>query len=177
MTDIRGAHLSECECYRYSLWRAWGKGPNAFNRLVFVGLNPSTADQTVNDATVRKWIGFAKRWGYFGFTAVNLFAYRATNPKDIPPIMSSVGMFNDVELEKCFKSALMIVPCWGRSDKLHRFLRYRVTDVAATLRNYHRKTYCLGFTNQGDPRHPLMLPYTTELVPWPKRPNIEELAS
>ncbi len=75
-----GAHLSPCRQYRYRLWRDWDPGAG---RCVFVGLNPSTADEHTDDPTIRKCVGFAKRWGFGAIDMVNLFAYRSTSPKGL----------------------------------------------------------------------------------------------
>ncbi len=71
------AELSKCRAYRYALWRTWDESkPFA----MFVGLNPSTADELEDDPTIRRCINFSKLWGYGGLCMVNLFAYRATDP-------------------------------------------------------------------------------------------------
>ena len=74
----RGADISPCGRYRYSLWRKWGPGATC----MFVGLNPSTADETADDPTIRRCMAFARDWGYGALCMANLFAYRATDPAD-----------------------------------------------------------------------------------------------
>lgn len=74
-----GANLSECRRYRFSLWRIWDE---ALPYALFIGLNPSTADETANDPTITRCINFAKDWGYGGIYMANLFAYRATDPSE-----------------------------------------------------------------------------------------------
>lgn len=167
---IRGATLSECERYRYRLWRSWtAPGTSAAaQRLIFIGLNPSTADATVDDATVRKWTGFAKRWGYGGFTAVTLFAWRATEPSALADAADPCGRLNELELMRGFAKPALLVPCWGALTKLPPRLRGQAAVVSAMLRRYRYRVRCLGYTTGGDPRHPLMLPYATTLVPWPQ---------
>ncbi len=74
------ATLSNCRRYRYDLWRRWDDSkPFA----MFIGLNPSTADETLDDPTIRRCINFAKSWGYGGLCMTNLFAFRATDPADM----------------------------------------------------------------------------------------------
>jgi hypothetical protein len=81
-----GAEFSDCGTYRYALWRTW----NALQPgVLFVGLNPSTADATTDDPTIRRCIGFAKRWGYGGITMANVFAYRATDPREMTVLAPS----------------------------------------------------------------------------------------
>src|SRR5688572_12557148 len=77
ITPGSGARFSECGTYRYVLWRQWNE---VNGDVAFVGLNPSTADDEKDDPTIRRCIGFAKRWGYGGVVMLNLFAYRATRP-------------------------------------------------------------------------------------------------
>ena len=84
----KGARFSESRTHRYALWRIWEKGAPM---VMFVGLNPSTADETQDDPTIRRCIDFAKRWGYGGLYMLNIFAFRATNPKDMKAAADPVG--------------------------------------------------------------------------------------
>ncbi len=86
----RNAHLSICRRYRYALLRRWGEGKNA----MFIGLNPSTADETADDPTIRRCVSFAKAWGFGGLCMANLFAYRATNPADMLMQADPIGPDN-----------------------------------------------------------------------------------
>lgn len=86
------AGISECGTYRYWLCREWSPG---LDSLVWLMLNPSTADATQDDPTIRRCMGFARRWGYGGITVVNLYAYRATNPRDLLTAADPVGPEND----------------------------------------------------------------------------------
>src|SRR5262245_35048856 len=74
-----GAEFSDDRVYRWRLWRRWDHGP----MLMVVGLNPSTADEHTDDPTVRRCIGYAKRWGYAGLRMLNVFPYRATDPREL----------------------------------------------------------------------------------------------
>lgn len=76
----KSAILSDDRKYRYSLSRVWDESKN---KVMFIGLNPSTADETEDDPTIRRCINFAKSWGYVGLEMTNLFAFRATAPKDM----------------------------------------------------------------------------------------------
>jgi hypothetical protein len=75
-----GAELSACRTYRYRLWRQWDAD---LAPVVWVMLNPSTADESADDPTIRKCIGFAQRWGYGGIEVVNLYAYRSPDPRQL----------------------------------------------------------------------------------------------
>ncbi len=89
---IRDAVLSECEQYRYVLYRQWDK---SLDTITYIGLNPSTADAHKDDQTIRKLIEFTKRNGYGGFAIVNLFAYRATKPRDLLVCQEPIVEEND----------------------------------------------------------------------------------
>jgi hypothetical protein len=154
----RDAYVSLCGQYRYWLTREWGDGP----RLTWVMLNPSTADADTDDATIRKCVGFARRWGYGGFAVVNLFAWRATNPREVPEPSRAIGSENDATILR-MSEGRDVVCAWGLVPRaVHRA---RVAEVLGMLRN--RRVTCLGTTEDGQPRHPLMLAYATERVPYP----------
>jgi hypothetical protein len=107
-----GAEFSDCGTYRYALWRTW----NALQPgVLFVGLNPSTADATTDDPTIRRCIGFAKRWGYGGITMANVFAYRATDPREMTVLAleRAIGPENDAHLASLAESASFVVAAWG----------------------------------------------------------------
>jgi hypothetical protein len=107
-----GADFSECRRYRYALWRHWDwKGPE--NCVMFVGLNPSTADETKNDKTISNCVGFAKKWGYGGIYMLNLFAFRATDPKDMIVQEDPGGPGNAAALAVQASGVGLIVAAWG----------------------------------------------------------------
>ena len=171
----KSAHLSDCEHYRYFLSRTFPSftdvsadlvsGSPRFKFVTFIGVNPSTADAEVDDATVRKWIGFTARWGYQGFTVVNLFAYRSTQVANLAHVADPVGVDTDAWIAKAIReSGDLIVPCWGSRDKLPNSLHYRIDEVNAMLKG--KNTMCFGKTLKGDPMHPLMLGYNTQLMPF-----------
>lgn len=148
----KGAHLSPCRTWRYILWRIWDP---SLPIIMFVGLNPSTADETEDDATIRRCVRFAKDWGYGGIYMVNLFAFRATKPADLKKSLAPVGPSNDWALATYSKDASRTVACWGAHGS---FLR-RDKAVALILSDL----YCLGTTRGGQPKHPLRLRSDTKL--------------
>jgi hypothetical protein len=159
------AVLSPCGLYRYHLSRSIGMGDR---RVTFVGVNPSTADAHVDDATVRKWVGFARRWGFDRIDVVNLFAFRATDVRQLAGEADPIGPLNDDYIDEHVQAADLVVPCWGNRSKLPVSLRHRVLDIDHLIRTRALgQTKCLGFTGSGDPRHPLMLGYDTPLEAWP----------
>ena len=91
------AVLSEDRVYRYALWRIWNEDRPL---VMFVGLNPSTADETNDDPTLRRCMGFAESWGYGGVIMANIFAYRATDPKIMKQTEAPIGPENDEWLRK-----------------------------------------------------------------------------
>lgn len=139
------AVLSECRRYRYELWRRWAPGPF----VNFIGLNPSTADEKEDDATIRRCIGFAKYWGFNAVCMTNLFAYRTPSPAEMKGQFLPVGTENDETLVRIAKRAAMVVAAWG----VHGTHLGRDAEVKAMLPDLR----CLGFTKDGHPKHPLYL--------------------
>ena len=118
---------------------------------LFLGLNPSTADQTSDDPTIRRCVNFTKSWGFGGLVMANLFAYRATNPKDMLDEKDPVGISNDDALKSLAENAGLIVCAWGA----HGGHRDRDKEVFSILKGH--KLTCLGLTKDGHPRHPLYM--------------------
>lgn len=163
-----GATFSPCERYRYRLWRVWGAPQK---RVLFVMLNPSTADDAKDDPTIRKCIGFAKRWGYGALDVVNLFAWRSTYPSVLLHANDPVGPDNDEMIAGAYTDAGAVVLAWGSHDKpqaLFSLVARRADDVIETLsslrRTHPRRVDCLGRASNLNPRHPLMLAYGTPLI-------------
>ena len=162
--EQRGTFFSADRVYRYTLWREWGTGtlpilqPNhgANSYVMFIGLNPSTADETKDDPTIRKCIGFAKRWGFGSLCMTNLFAYRSTDPRKMKDHPNPIGDDNDLWLACCARSAGMIVAAWGRDGQHLK----RDLAVMQILKDVH----CLGLNNDGSPKHPLYVPYGTVVM-------------
>ncbi len=159
------AVLSDCLRYRYRLERTLNGG-GLLGTVAFIGVNPSTADASLDDATVRKWKGFAHRWGYDHIVVGNLFAWRSTDVKALAAAEDPVGPDNDQHLAALLTGADLIVPCWGNASKLPPRLRPRIDQVKALLQATQTPIAVLGLTGSQDPKHPLMLGYATPLVPW-----------
>lgn len=157
----RGAILSECGLYRYSLWEKWKVGPetSAKGMVLFVLLNPSTADASRNDPTFVRCREFAKAWGYSGFFKANLFAYRATDPRQMKIANDPVGGLCDVYLKKMAVTSSLIVVGWGR----HGFFRGRDAEVLNLLAEFGT-VHSLKTNKDGSPSHPLYLPKTLKPV-------------
>jgi hypothetical protein len=142
--------------YRYALERRWGETDR---RCVWIMLNPSTADADVDDPTIRRCMGFSREWGYDGMAVVNLFAYRATDPKELRRVPDPQGPENYRTIsEYCDRGAPLIVAAWGNGG----------ADTEASqwvCGRYGRDAYCLGTTSRGEPRHPLYVRSDTILRP------------
>ncbi|MGH1539147.1 MAG: DUF1643 domain-containing protein [Arenicella sp.] len=138
------AKLSECRKYRFALWRTWD---DSKPYVMFVGLNPSTADETTDDRTLARCISYAKSWGYGGVCMANLFAYRATEPNDMKAVKDPIGAENNDWLKKLANDAGLIVAAWGNDGS---YLD-RSEQVKALLPEVH----CLKLNKSGEPAHPL----------------------
>lgn len=154
-----GASFSVDRTYRYYLYRTWEENPSY---MAVIGLNPSTADETVDDPTVKRCINFAKREGYGGLFMLNLFAFRATDPKAMMAHPNPVGSWNDSTIFQITDSLSVghVVAAWGN----HGAYRNRAHDVLSFLLN--DPIHCFGVTSTGQPKHPLYLRADTPLVPY-----------
>jgi hypothetical protein len=151
------AVISDCETYRYSLIRQWDESLPFVN---FIGLNPSTADTKLNDSTIHKCMRYAKNkeWGYGGIIMTNLFAYRATKPKDMFAHTGDIiGEENNEYLIGAVQKAKLSVAVWGDDG----VWKNRYAQVAELIPNL----YCLKISASGQPRHPRFL--KGDLVPIP----------
>lgn len=165
MTDTleirKSAVISKCGEYRYRLTRYWGPGA----MLPFVMLNPSTADANIDDPTIRRCMGFAKRSGAGGIVVSNLYAFRATSPDDMMDAIEPTGPLNESYLRQIAVEAVAvhfpIVCSWGTHG--------RDAAVWATQLFQHEgaQLVCLGKTKDGHPRHPLYVKGDQPLVPYP----------
>ena len=156
MTMTSTATISPCGKFRYSLSRRWSDGPRV---LAYVMLNPSTADASLEDATIRRCISFAQAHGFDALEVVNLFAYRATKPADLRKTGYLVGPDNDAHLRRVCSSADTICVAWGANVKGLE----RPGVVLSMLRELGRPICCLAITKSGYPQHPLMLPKIAQL--------------
>lgn len=152
-----GAVFSECRIWRYTLTRIFNPTTPP---IMFIGLNPSTADEVKNDPTVRRCIGFAYDWGAGGLIMTNAFGYRSTDPRGLTKIHDPVGPLNDAYLRKCFALAARVVVAWGNWGNLYD----RDRRVLELLQEAGVKAKCFGLTKTGQPRHPLYLRRDEALV-------------
>ena len=155
MNMENGAQFSCDRRYRYALWRTWEQGNG---HVLFIGLNPSTADENKDDPTIRRCIGFAKDLGFGGINMLNIFAFRATNPKELMKVKEPIGEKNNHYLNMYCDSIGLNVACWGvRGTYMNR--GQEVLDLLGI-----GCLHCFGFTKNVQPKHPLYLKKDTELV-------------
>lgn len=145
------ALISGCERYRHRLGREWDQ---SLGVVLFVGLNPSTADATDDDPTIRRCIRFAESWGYGGMLMCNLFDWRSTDPKKLPPPNIAVSEKNDSVLRVSVDRAKLIIAAWGKVP----WASERIKEVFQTVFSEDKRWHCLGLTKDGAyPRHPLYM--------------------
>ena len=150
------ATISTCGRYRYRLDRIWDERP----ACCFVMLNPSTADATEDDPTIRRCVGFARHLNSGRLIVVNLFAWRATDPKNLRNVADPIGPENNRYLRAAFDEADVTIAAWGTQGHFHARNRTVMNMLAG-------RGFCLGLTAKGDPKHPLYLPKDAPLVRLP----------
>ena len=154
--------------FRYTLKIVW----NADLPLAqFIGLNPSIADERIDDATVRRCKRFAQAWGYGGIIMTNAFAYRSTDPQFLyvhpHPIahdqhytgLIATGNLNDHHIVNSAKECVKVIAAWGNDGKL--------LNRSASVRSLFKpgELWCFGMTDKGEPKHPLYLSKKSMLQP------------
>lgn len=160
-SDLLGcatAVLSADGTYRYLLTRRRADGP----AVMFVMLNPSTADAFASDPTLARCVGFARRWGYGGLILGNLYALRSTDPAALAVHPDPVGPENDRVIAENCKAPQLVIAAWGASFAHED----RPRDVLRIFALARRAVACLGVTQGGWPRHPLYVRGDTMSVPY-----------
>jgi hypothetical protein len=154
---LASAYFSPCRTWRYSLTRdvapLTGEGT-----VTFIGLNPSTADETQDDPTIRRCVGFARRWGFARLKMLNLYAFRATDPRVMFQASDPVGPDNDCTIAKVVGGSDLVVCAWGAAAGIEA----RAAAVLALVAAPH----CLGLTALARPRHPLYVRADTKPAPF-----------
>jgi hypothetical protein len=172
--DHAAAEISACGLYRYRLTRTWN---GALRPAAFIMLNPSVADAERDDPTIRRCVRFAEAWGCGGIVVVNLFAYRATDPKQlfkvfynpatVPGNGDPIGPENDRHIRQAVEQCHPVVAAWGN----HGVMMLRDEQVRRLLSDAGVSACCLGLTKGGHPRHPLYV--RGDVVPMPFPPKKE----
>lgn len=161
------AILSPCGLYRYRLERQIAMEGAVY---AFFGINPSTADASVDDATVRKWTGFCKRWGAARFVVGNVWPLRSTDVRALASATRwlDIGRENQRHILAMAAEADVLVPCWGDRGKVPRAMHNELDELLVLLQGTGKPVRHFGLTKGGDPKHPLMLGYDTQLAEWPR---------
>ena len=156
----KNAVISECRTYRYTLSRVWDTN---FPKLGIVMLNPSRADALKDDPTIRRCVGFAKRWKFGSLVVVNVYSARLTNPEYLQIIGEPIGP----ETERYFKESLtdaeMVLLAWGSNIKGNQ-AAHAIQWLQEVNTNGKRFVH-LGLTKDGQPKHPLYI--KSDTVPQP----------
>jgi hypothetical protein len=153
------AVYSDCERYRYSLKRVWdAQGA----RALFVMLNPSTATEVQNDPTVERCERRARTLGFGAFTVLNIFAWRATDPREMRAATDPVGPGNDAAILACLPEADRVICAWGT----HGAHLGRGPAVERLLRGARATLWHLGLSKDGHPKHPLYIGYAVQPQLW-----------
>ncbi|MDP3425530.1 MAG: DUF1643 domain-containing protein [Burkholderiaceae bacterium] len=154
-----GAVFSPCRQYRYALFRRWAD-PGV--PAVFIMLNPSTADEVVNDPTVERCERRARAMGFGALRVCNLFALRSTDPRALYDHADPVGQSNDATIMELVQGAGIVICAWGKHGNLHD--RGRI--VHKTLLMNGVVPHYLKLNKDGTPAHPLYIPYETLPQRW-----------
>ena len=153
----RTALISDCGSFRYRLGRRWADG----KALLFVMLNPSTADDQVDDRTIKRCIHFATEHEFGALEVVNLFAFRTVNPKVLKGAGYLVGPENDQHIADAVRDTSAVCVAWGTAGAETR----RPAHVLNLLRDLGADPQYLRLTTTGHPEHPLYLPGDLRLKP------------
>jgi hypothetical protein len=164
------AAFSPGKAHRYTLTRIWGSGGTW---AVWVMLNPSTADAFADDPTIAKCTGFSRRWGLDGLAVVNLYALRATDPRELARHPDPAGPGNDWFIRDKMRPCSLLVAAWG-AHPMAVARRRKVTEGAPDgpprdqevmgILGERGGVSCLGITKEGHPKHPLYVPFSAGLV-------------
>lgn len=143
MVMFKNAIISNDKQYRYTLTRIWDDKEKL---IMFIMLNPSTADSNNNDNTIRRVCNFAKSWGYGGIHVVNLYAFRSTDKTMLKKIQDPIGKDNIFYITSLIKDVDKIIYAWGDNRKEPEWLL-----------NLVKNPYCIELSTKGIPKHPLYL--------------------
>lgn len=155
----QGAHFSQNRLYRYSLWRIWDE---SMPKLMFIGLNPSTANETENDPTIKSCIRIAQSNGYGGIYMTNCWAYISTDPEALRNhrFDETVCDWNNDGLWVIKSKCKDVCFAWGS------FQIVKESGRDKELFEMFPNAMCLAINKNGSPKHPLYCKSDTKLIPW-----------
>lgn len=145
-----GAKFSECGTHRYSIWRIWDKSKQI---VMFIGLNPSTANQDSDDPTIRRVIKFASNWGYGGVYMMNLFTQVTPYPHELKLNDDEQIIENRDRIFPMAEWCKLIIFAWGNFKEAEQEGQH-YSDIL--------NGYCLGKNQNGSPKHPLYIHSKTQ---------------
>lgn len=152
--ENNGAFFSEGRTHRYALWRIWDK---TLQNVLFIGLNPSTANETKDDPTIRRVKKFAADWGYGGVIMLNLFTYVTSDPSKLRfHDTYTDNSLSDIYLMDYSKKCNKVIFAWGSFPEAIE----RAKKVIAIF----PLGEALVINKDGSPRHPLYVPGNTKPV-------------
>jgi hypothetical protein len=149
----KASQLSPCRTYRYRLDRIWN---DSKPRVLFILYNPSTADEWVDDPTLRRCMGFAQAWGYGGLCIINLFSLRTSDPTVLRGHARPKGPDHEHVFHEAVEGHSDIVCAWGLQGG----------PISSHFSHGTHRIFHLGVNKDGSPKHPLYLPSNTLLHPW-----------
>lgn len=151
----KDAIFSDDRLHRFVLSRVWDVNKGV---ICFIGLNPSIASDIVDDPTIRKWMGFAERWGYGGILIGNLFSFRATHPSDMKKVKTpTMHILNLSYLASIHRISKLTVASWGNDGAYLQQSR----NVLRRLQEFQKPIRAMKINiGSGEPAHPLYLPYS-----------------
>lgn len=150
------AVISDCGKYRYLLRRTWD---HSKPRALLIMLNPSTADARQDDATIRSCVRLLTGLGYGSMEVVNVFAWRATKPTDLPRFTEAVGPKNPDTIDGAIGRCDVVIVAWGANSMAMEYGK----QIISTVRASRPAVYCFGKTQAGAPKHPLYIKSGTPL--------------
>lgn len=158
------AIISKCQKYRYRLDREIVSEPKKV--MAFFGINPSTADASIDDNTLKRLKAIAAENGASALIVGNVFAYRTPNVKELKAIDDPIGFDNAKYLKGIINEADVLVPFWGSKNKLPAKLRPHLAELLDLLMKSDKPIMALGLTTTNDPRHTQGVKSGTPLTPW-----------
>lgn len=157
LSQFSGAIFDQKRGYRFILWRFWNDAP----RVLFICLNPSTADEYSDDPTLKRCYAFAEKWGYGGIYLCNLFSYRTTRPDLLADVEGEVlHAANIPAIMMATKLVVMTIAAWGDGVEIVK----NGQSVAQNIKKIITPALCFGLTQKGNPKHPLYISGDSELV-------------
>jgi hypothetical protein len=162
---LTGAEFDETRVWRYSLWRKLRKTGKT---ILWIGLNPSTADESVDDPTVHRMVDYSWRWGFAMVYVANIFAYRSTDPRPLRDIVDPVGAENNRWIARLRKQSDLCICAWGNWARV----RNRGDEVLKLLEKYG-PLHCMGLNKTGYPKHPLYLRKKLEAIEFKPKASVE----